>query len=93
MSKFYGSCHTGTETDAVICAGHIVIHGLRNPYTANTFLVQAQTVAEGIITSDGYQVFDSEILQVFYDFNRQIIYIFIVFFTQEFGYIFSKILE
>ena len=87
MSEFYGSCHTGTETDAVICTGYIVIHGLGNSYAVYAFLVQAQAIAEGVIPSDRHQVFNSEVLQVFYDFICQIIYIFAVIIKQEFGYI------
>ena len=59
-----GAGDAGAEADAVIGAGHIIVHRLGDGDDFEAFLVQAHAIAQGIIAADGDQVIDAQEIQV-----------------------------
>src|ERR1700693_4288575 len=55
-----GARDAGAKADAVVGARDVVVHGLGNSNDANAFLVQTDSVTEGVVTADGNHVFDAE---------------------------------
>ena len=65
--------HAGAEADAVVGAGNVVVHGLRDGDHFYAFLKQAHAVAQRVIAADGNQVIDSQPVQVLQHLGSQII--------------------
>src|SRR5260370_19554974 len=74
--------NTSAETDAVIGAGHVVAHGLRNGHDAHAFLIEAHAIAEGIVAADGDEVFHAQPGEILQDFGRKVVPLGVVFALQ-----------
>ena len=68
-----GPRHAGAETDAVVRAGHIVVHGLGDRQDPNALLVQAHTVAQRVVAADRNQVVDAQESKVLQDLRREVV--------------------
>src|SRR5208283_953457 len=77
-----GSGNTGAGADAIVGAGHVIVHGLGNGYDAHALLVEAHAIAEGIVAADGDEVFHAQPGEVLQDFGRQIVLLGVVFALQ-----------
>ena len=68
-----GAGDAGAEADAVIRAGHVVIHGLGDGDHLETLVVQAHTQAERVIAADRDQVINAQEIQVLDHFRDQVV--------------------
>lgn len=73
-----GAGYTGAETDAVIRAGDIVVHGLWNTDDFDTFFMHADTVAQRVISSDGDEIINAQVIQVFQNLGCEVVDILLV---------------
>ncbi len=77
VGQLDGAGDAGAEADAVIGAGHIVIHRLGDGDDLDALLVQAHAVAQRIIAADGDQVIDAQEIQVLEHLGGQIVVVFV----------------
>src|SRR6266849_8520666 len=70
-----GARDAGAETDAVIGAGDIIVHGLGNTDDFEAFLVKTNTVAKCVVASDGDQSVDTQPGEVFEDFRGEVVFL------------------
>ncbi len=68
-----GARHSGAETDAVVGAGNIVVHGLRNGDHLHALLIQAYAVAQRVIPANGDEIVDAKPAQIFQHFRGQVV--------------------
>ena len=59
-----GTRDAGRETDAVIGAGNVVVHGLRQRDHRHPLLVQVDAVGKGVITANGDHRVNAEVLDI-----------------------------
>ena len=67
------ACDAGAESDAIVGAGDIIVHGFRDSDYLETFAMQAETVAKSVIASDGDERVNSEPGQIFEDFGSEVV--------------------
>jgi hypothetical protein len=59
-----GTCDTGAETDAVVGARYVVVHGLGDRDDSDPLLVEPGGVGEGVVSADGDERVHTEPIQV-----------------------------
>src|SRR5262249_26173957 len=88
MKKIDAASHCRREADAIVGAVDVIIHSLRNSNDRETFLVQPLSVAQSVVSTNGNQGINLEILQVLQYVRREVFRLFVVFrvpsgFSQE----------
>ena len=73
IGQLDGARNTGAEANAVIGAGHIIVHRFGDGDDLEAFLVKPHTVAQRIITANGDQVIDPQVIQVLQHFWGQVV--------------------
>ena len=68
-----GARDAGAEADAVVGAGHVVVHRLGNGDDLDAFLVQAHAVAERVVAADRDEVVDAQPFEVLQHLRRQVV--------------------
>jgi len=85
VGELNGAGDAGAETDTVIGAGDVVVHGLGDGDDFETFLVQPHAVAEGVIAADGNHVVDAEPFEIFQHFRSEIVSLSMILALEVFG--------
>src|SRR5690606_19001118 len=67
VGQLDGAGHARAEPDAVVGAGDVVVHGLRDRDDADALGVQALGVAQGVVSADRDEDVDPEVLEVLED--------------------------
>ena len=67
MSELDRARHTGAEADAVVGAGHVVVHRLRDRNHRHPVLMEVSAIAQGVVAADRDQVVDAEKVEVLDD--------------------------
>ena len=80
-----GAGDAGTEADAIIGSGNVVVHRLGNRNHLHAFLVEPHAVAQRVIATDGDQEIDAEPCQGGQHLRRQIVALLAVFFLEMGG--------
>ena len=75
VNKLQSARDAGTEADAVVRAGDVVVHGLGNGDDLETFFVKADAVAKRVITANGDERVNAEPCQIFEDFGGEVIFL------------------
>src|SRR5690242_2516022 len=66
---------TSAESNAIVRAGHIVVHGLGDGDDLEAFFMQADAIAEGVIAADGNESVDAEPGEILENFGREIVFL------------------
>ena len=64
MGELDGARNAGAESNAVVGAVDVVVHGLRNGDDVHTLVVQPFPVTEGVVASNRDQHVDPDVLEI-----------------------------
>src|SRR5919197_3979102 len=67
--------HRRAEADAVIGAGHIVVHRFRDRYDFQSFLVEANAITQGVIAANRDEKIDAQPFQILQHFGSEIVFV------------------
>ena len=73
MDKINTSGHSGGKTNAIVGAVDIVVHGFGNSHRREAFFMETLPVTEGVISANGNQYIDAQVLQVAEDMRGKIV--------------------
>jgi hypothetical protein len=68
-----GAGDAGAEADAVVGARNVIVHGLWNADDLETFFVQTNAIAEGVVTADGDERVDAKPGEILEDFGSEVV--------------------
>ena len=64
MGHLDGAGDTRAETNAIVGARHVVVHGLGNPDDPDSLLVEPDRVREGVVSTDRDQRVDAQPIEI-----------------------------
>ena len=73
VGELNGSRDASAEADAVIGTRDVVVHGFGNADNLEAFLIKTHGVTEGVIATDGDEVFDAQPVEIFQNFGREVL--------------------
>ena len=73
MDKINTPGHSGGKTNTIVGAVNIVVHGFGNSHRRETFFVETLPVTEGVISANGNQYINAQVLQVAEDMRGKIV--------------------
>src|SRR5690349_12742110 len=70
-----GTGNAGAEADAVVGAGDVIVHSLRNADDLEALFVEANAVAQSIVATDGNESVNAKPGEILQDFRSEVVFL------------------